>query len=231
VEGSIAEEKWRYFGFPGRHVKIAKGFRLGRHEVTYGQFDFYVWTEHRAGHGDRKFPTTAKGGRGNRPVVNVTLREASDYASWLGKRTRQDCRLPTEAEWEYAARGQKNPALPETAYPWGNEVGTNRANCRGCGSLWDGEQSAPVGSFGANGFGLHDTSGNVEEITCSAWREKLDNSAEQCADVDGPDDPGVVRGGAWNQTSSGVRSAVRLEDFGPGGHGSTVGFRVLCAIE
>ncbi len=58
---SYGEENWRYFGFPGRHVEIAKGFRLGRHEVTYDQFDYYVWTEHRAGNRDKTVPEHGNG--------------------------------------------------------------------------------------------------------------------------------------------------------------------------
>lgn len=217
------------FGSPGRHVEIAKGFRLGRHEVTYDQFDYYVWTQQRAGSVDVKFPTTAKGGRGDRPVVNVSWHEANAYAHWLGARAARDCRLPTEAEWEYAAR-----ANTTSAYPWGDEVRRSNngkqqamANCAGCGSQWDNQQSAPVGSFPANQFGLHDTSGNVWEWTCSLWREQFDGSETQCAKADNST-AWVVRGGSWYGNADFARSAARNE-FSPDFRNDGIGFRVLCS--
>ena len=72
--------------------------------------------------------------------------------------TGQTYRLLSEAEWEYVAR-----AGTETAYSWGNSIGANRANCEGCGSQWDDKQTAPVGSFAANAWGVYDMHGNVWE--------------------------------------------------------------------
>ena len=216
-------------GVPGKQVEIPKAFSLGKYEVTYEQFDYYVWEQHRAGHGDVKYPTTAKGGRGTRPVVNVTWYDATAYAEWLGKRSQRSCRLPTEAEWEYAARGNS-----ETAYPWGDEVRPRRdgkeavmANCKGCGSPWDGEQSAPVGSFPANGFGLNDMSGNVWEWTCSLWRKRFDGNEERCADPKDTETR-VARGGSWNDDPANARSAAR-NDNNPDNRNDNLGFRVLCS--
>ena len=86
------------------------------------------------------------------------------YVRWLSGQTGERYRLPSEAEWEYAAR-----AGSVTAYSWGNEIGRNRANCDGCGSQWDNGQTAPVGSFGPNGWGLHDMHGNVYEWVQDCW--------------------------------------------------------------
>ena len=80
--------------------------------------------------------------RGTRPVIDVSWNDAQAYVSWLSAETGETYRLPSEAEWEYAAR-----AGTDTAFNWGNELGDNRANCGGCGSRWDGEQTAPTGSI------------------------------------------------------------------------------------
>lgn len=214
-------EDMQYLGVPGVHIEMVKGFSLGKYEVTYDEFDYYVWQQHRAGHRDVKYPTTAKGGRGTRPVVIVTWKEANAYAEWLGGRKNQICRLPSEAEWEYAARGGT-----KTGYSWGDEVGQNKANCKDCGSRWDNDQSAPVGSFGANAFGLHDTAGNAWEWTCSAWRKKFDGSEQSCARTEDPV-ARVVRGGSWYLIADFARSAARRY-VNPDGRNFDVGFRVLC---
>ncbi|MBE2295765.1 MAG: SUMF1/EgtB/PvdO family nonheme iron enzyme [Phycisphaerales bacterium] len=210
------------FGVPGRSIEITQGFRLSKHEVTYDQYDYYVWERQRQGDNDPKYPTTAKGGRGTRPVVYITWHEATAYTQWLSARLHQNCRLPTEAEWEYAAR-----AGTHTAYPWGDKVGQNKANCNGCGNPWDNDQSAPVGSFLANAWGLHDTSGNVWEWTCSAWREQFDGNEQQCID---PKSSGirVIRSGSWFSDPADVRSAGRVY-YLPGGRFNNLGFRVWCS--
>ena len=90
-------------------------------------------------------------------------RMAQEYVSWLSRETGKLYRLLSEAEWEYVAR-----AGTTTEYPWGDDIGANKANCDGCGSQWDDKSTAPVGSFAANAFGLFDTAGNVWE-----WVEDL----------------------------------------------------------
>ena len=91
----------------------------------------------------------------------------------------------------------------------------------------DGEQSAPVGSFPPNRFGLHDTSGNVYEWTCSLWREQFDGSEEGCADGDDPARR-VLRGGAWFSDQGSARSAFR-DWSNPDYRYDFIGFRVLCS--
>ena len=210
-------------------MDVRQPFQIGVYEVTYDEFDYYVWEQQRTGHADVKYPTTPPAGGGKRPVVNVDWSEATAYARWLGGRTGRDCRLPTEAEWEYAAR-----ARSQTAYPWGNDVRSSSsgetkamANCRDCGSPWDGEESAPVGSFPTNAFGLYDTSGNVWEWTCSLWSDQFDGSEQRCADEQAPE-LRVVRGGSWNNNQDFARSAARVRN-NPNDRIDDIGFRVLCS--
>ena len=216
-------EMEKHFGVPGKPIDIVKPFYLGKTEVTYEQYDYYVWQQHRSGKTEVAFPNTAKGGRGNRPVVNVNWFDAVAYASWLGEQTNNQCHLPTEAEWEYAARAETT-----TAYPWGNEPGSNNANCDGCGSQWDNKESAPVGSFAANRFGLYDMSGNVWEWTCSNWRNQFDDNEHQCNDDTKDTQSRVLRGGSWNFNPVNVRASVRNSSR-PVDRYDYVGFRVLCS--
>jgi len=148
---SIPEEFLPNFGLPGKHTEVAGAFDLGKYEVTYEEFDYYIWEQQRSGRRDVKYPTTAKGGRGRQPVVNIDWNEAMAYAGWLGERKGLECRLPTEAEWEYAAR-----AGTPTAYPWGDDVrqesqGAIRAmaNCDGCGSPRGRRAVRPCREFSA----------------------------------------------------------------------------------
>lgn len=111
---------------PVREVAIAS-FAMSKHEVTFAQWDACVCG---GGCGGQR-PDDEGWGRADRPVVNVGWEDAQSYVSWLSRETGEEYRLPTEAEWEYAARAGA------TKYSWGNEVGVGRANCDGCGSQWD----------------------------------------------------------------------------------------------
>ena len=144
---------------PQHRVTIPRAFALGKYEVTFAQWDVCV----RAG-GCNHLPNDAGWGRGNRPVVDVSWDDARGYVRWLARKTGQEYRLPSEAEWEYAAR-----AGTTSRYHWGDSVGRGNANCDGCGSRWDLSRTAPVGSFSANRFGLHDVHGNVYEWVEDCW--------------------------------------------------------------
>ena len=212
------------FGIPGRKgVAIASGFALGRTEVTYDQFDYYVWQQQRGGPATLRYPATAAGGRGAHPVVFVNWADAMGYARWLGQRTHRQCRLPTEAEWEYAARAGR-----ATAYWWGDTVDPDRpqARCKTCDAKLRDLTSAVVGSFGPNPFGLHDTAGNVLELTCSAWRDAFDGAEQRCADLA---DTGLraIRGGSFRSPPKYLRATSRAE-IDPTFRREGIGFRVLC---
>jgi len=192
-----------------------KPFAIGLYEVTFEEYDLFCEV---TGH---EKPDDSGWGRGNRPVVNVSWNDATTYAEWLATKTRQPYRLPSDAEWEYAARGGT-----ETLFWWGNQQPTIESNCDGCGSIWDGERTAPVGRFKPNLFGLHDTAGNVFEIVADCWSDSYaDAPTDGSPYLKGGCGKRVIRGGAWSFPPHEVRSANRWRDF-PSRKSDDTGFRV-----
>jgi formylglycine-generating enzyme required for sulfatase activity len=177
------------------HEVSIKSFAMGRYEVTFAEYDKFAEAT------GRNKPSDSGWGRGNRPVINVSWHDATAYANWLTEQTGHQYRLPTEAEWEYAAR-----AGTETKYWWGNDVGSNQANCanRYCGDSF--KYTAPVGSFKPNPFGLYDTAGNVWEWTCSEYQDKYTGKEQHCAKSAGRF---AARGASWNYIAGWARSAFR----------------------
>ena len=199
---------------PVHMVNISQRIAMGRYEVTFAEYDRFV-----AATSGRR-PKDRGWGRGSRPVIDVSQEDAKAYATWLSAQTGKTYRLPSEAEWEYAAR-----AGTTTTYSWGNEIGVNRANCDGCGSEWDDTQTAPVGSFAANAFGLFDMHGNVYEWVEDCYADSyagapIDGSARSSGC--GSDVRAVVRGGSWYTHPRFLRCALRdwsppsyrFDDFG-----------------
>lgn len=134
----------------------------------------------------------------------VAWNDVLKYIQWLNNKTGKNYRLPTEAEWEYAAR-----AGTTTRYWWGNEIGNNNANCDGCGSQWDSSKTALVGSFDSNPWSLYDTAGNVWEWTCSLYVSPYNGSENQCVSNNHANGSLVVRGGSWDDNPSVLRAACR----------------------
>jgi formylglycine-generating enzyme required for sulfatase activity/energy-coupling factor transporter ATP-binding protein EcfA2 len=193
---------------PQRTVTILSAFAISKFELTFDKWDAC----HDAG-GCTNNADAYTWGRGQQPVINVSWDDAKQYVAWLSRETGKDYRLLTEAEWEYAER-----AGTQTAYYWGDVVGTGNANCDGCGSRWDNSQSAPVGSFAPNALGLYDTAGNVWEWVEDCWHETYDNAPKngsawttQVALTANGDCLRVARGGAWFYPTSTVRSAARTK--------------------
>jgi formylglycine-generating enzyme required for sulfatase activity len=208
---------------PVREVIIKRSFAVSRYEVTFDQYDGFAKAT------GRNLPDDEGWGRGRQPVIYVSWNDAVAYATWLSEQTGKRYRLPTEAEWEYAAR-----AGTETAYWWGNEMRPGLANCRTCDSKWDGKGTAPVGSFKPNGFGLYDTSGNVSE-----WVQDCRHESYQGAPSDGSaweekdgGDCSVrgIRGGMWLWAHNNVRSSGRFWNR-PSFSGRALGFRLVRQIE
>ena len=203
---------------PVRTVTIGKRIAMGRYEVTFADYDRFV-----AATSGRR-PDDLGWGRGSRPVIGVSQKDAKAYAAWLSAQTGKTYRLPSESEWEYAAR-----AGTETAYSWGNEIGFNRANCVGCGSVWYNRQTAPVGSFAANAFGLFDMHGNVDEWVEDCYVDSYvgapsDGSARTSGC--GANVLAVERGGSWVFSPQGLRSANRDWDS-PSNRINDNGFRLV----
>ena len=210
------------FGYPPADAELETDFMIGKYEVTYTQYDYYIWQQKTAENG-LKYPAGAVSTqqRGQRPVTQVSWNEANGYLQWLSDKTGQTYRLPTEVEWEYAARGGS-----KTAYFNGDEIGQNKANCKDCGSQWDNQTLAPVGSFTANAYGLHDVAGNVWEWTCSEWSTEFDGREAACKPPEETDGNRVIRGGSWLTTTEWLRSSARGR-FLTGNRDDSVGFRVI----
>ena len=149
----------RYTEWPRRPVTIAAPFAIGRFEVTAGEWHACL------ADGGCIARRIARGKlAADQPAGWLSWHDATLYVRWLGVRTGQRYRLPSEAEWEYAAR-----AGTETTFWWGQKLGRGNAHCRGCGSRFSVLTSAAVGSFAANAFGLHDVGGNVWEWVEDCW--------------------------------------------------------------
>lgn len=204
---------------PTREIKLHP-FAIGLYEITFDEYDRFC---EQSGH-DK--PDDSEWGRGRRPAINVSWEEAKEFTEWLSRKTGKRYRLPTDAEWEYAAR-----AGTESRFWWGDDAGKSHANCENCGGLWDGEMTAPVGRFAPNPFGLHDTAGNVFEWVADCHH---DTFAEAPADGSAIEKEGcgkrVIRGGAWSFPPRELRSANRWRDF-PTRRSDDTGFRVLRELD
>ena len=201
---------------PQRKVSLSRAFAVGKFEVTFGEWDACM-----AEGGCAHKPNDNGWGRGRQPVIAVSWQDAQAYVTWLSKKTGKPYRLLTEAEWEYAARAETS-----TRYPWGDAPGSNLANFEDSGGRWSFKQTGPVGSFAANGFGLHDMIGNVWE-----WTQDCYNKNYKGAPVDGRAwESGncgvrVVRGGSWFSSADFARVANRIWGE-PADRDSFLGFRL-----
>ena len=201
--GSRARERGPANERPRHRVRIDYQFAVGVYEVTFDEW--YACLD--AGGCGNYLPTIPDDSwdRENRPVINVNWEEAQSYVRWLSAWTGKRYRLLSESEWEYVAR-----AGTETAYSWGDSVGVNRANCDGCGSQWDGKQTAPVGSFAANAWGVYDMHGNVWEWVQDCWNKSYEGAPSDGSSWESGDcDRRVLRGGTWAIYPRRLHSAAR----------------------
>ncbi len=190
---------------PIHRVKI-KSFFMSKYEITFAEYDIFAEAT-----GKQK-PDDNGWGRDNqravfRAVFNISWDDAVAYATWLSQQTGDQYRLPSEAEWEYAAR-----AGTKTKYWWGDDIDKNKAN--------------PVGSFKANQFGLYYTAGNVWEWCADYYQENYNNAPTDGSAWKKDSKYRVLRGGSWYYRSNDVRSAARTRDV-PTRRDSDIGFRVV----
>ena len=215
---------------PPTEVRIAYPFAIGKYEATFREWDSCV----DAG-GCTYVPGDNGWGRGDRPAINLARPDVDQYVTWISQRTGQTYRLPSEAEWEYAARG----GTTTTRY-WGNELGAGMVTCNGCPGRWDLRNTTLAGSFPANPFGLHDTIGNVTEWVADCWNDTHDgnpgNGAARTEDSpwwqDGSCVRPVKRGSSWSSYSWSVTAAYRHYSWpGPWSpRENMTGFRLVRSI-
>ena len=218
---------------PQHEVHIRRGFRMGVHEVTLEQFKQYI---DEAGRDDLLSDDFIEGNdSGDRaPVTWVSWHDARDFIVWLNeKEGTRAYRLPSEAEWEYAAR-----AGTRTRYSWGDSISCSQARygrrpdtdlfpVGECSDSYDGP--VPVGSFAANAFGLFDMHGNVWEWVQDCWHDSYEGAptdGSAWTSGCGSEARAVVRGGSWFHIPRFLRSAFRGWDS-PSYRILNVGFRLV----
>ena len=212
---------------PVRTVNISKRIAMGRYEVTFADYDRFA----DASGTPQTRPADEGWGRGTRPVINVSRADAKAYAAWLSTQTGKTYRLPSEAEWEYAAR-----AGTTTAYSFGASITCSQASyardlgdpCN-AGSDNSLARTSAVGSFPVNNFGLYDMHGNVQEWVEDCYIANYTNaSANGGARTSGCGTPSraTARGGSLNSPARNLRSANR--NFGvPSTRIEVLGFRLV----
>jgi len=197
-----------------QHEVTLSAFKMSKYAVTFEQYDAFCEAT------GRSKPSDEGWGRDKRPVINVSWHDATAFAEWMG------CRLPTEAEWEYACR-----AGTSTPFNTGNNLTTAQANYNGNYPYNDNvkgeyqERTVPVGSFSPNAWGLYDMHGNVWEW-CSDWYGDYSTSAQTNPKGSSLGSYRVYRGGCWSINANFCRSAYR--DCGtPDSCYDFIGFRLV----
>ena len=205
---------------PAHQVTIGAPVAIGKFEVTVQQWNACV--------DGRGCPQVAQPANtpANAPMRDVSWDDAQQYVKWLGAASGKPYRLPTEAEWELAARGGT-----ATRYWWGEQMTTGKANCKECGPPWTADRPASVGTFSANPYGLHDTSGSVWEWVGDCWHN---NFKDAPADGRSWDEPNcrvrVIRGGSWREGAAYMVASTRFR-YDASVRQSQNGFRVARSLK
>lgn len=194
---------------PTYSVSISKPFAIGKYEISFDDYDFYCEET-----GISK-PDDEGWGRGKRPVINITWDEAFYYTKWLSEKTGENYFLPSDAQWEYAAR-----AGTQTSYWWGNEPGDKLAQCGDCAAIHRCkdckdvpllvEGTAIVGSYKKNPFGLYDVHGNVMEWVADCEHKTNSSKASNGSPRrNGNCNRRLIKDGSWANNVRFIRASVR----------------------
>ncbi len=205
---------------PVHRVAIGAPFAIGRFEITVAQWTMCF------SDGACTFEPRATADPERTAIRNVSWEDAMGYSAWLNRKTGRKYRLPSEAEWEYAAR-----AGTSGRYWWGDKPAADKANCKNCGGPWSRKAPAPIGSQDPNPFGLHDMNGGVAEWTADCWNNSYtgaprDGSARNRSDCA----QRVLRGGSWRNEADYLRSAARFF-YDADVRYLVNGFRVAASVE
>ncbi len=248
IMGSAAGEPGHFDNEGPQHTVTVRAFALAKYDVTSEQFLKFLqatgykpaacnsilnlrWHQSEAGHA--RPPVEVEPPQW--PAVCLEWKDAKAYIAWLNtlaKAARPELaaragpyRLPSEAEWEYAARGGTT-----TARWWGNDLGTGNANCNGCGSTYDARVLSDVTAFASNPFGLYGMLGNAWQWTADCWHPSYAGAPRDgSAWIGGDCGRHVLRGGSWDNVPVFVRSAARSGAPAVAGeydYSSLAGFRV-----
>ena len=210
------------------HNVTVSSFYISKYEVTFAEYDKFCDAT------GRSKPDDEGWGRGNRPVMHVSWNDATAYCNWLSQKTGQTYRLPTEAEWEYAAGGGQNSTLTKGAggiiklTKW---AGTNSESSLGSYAWYrdnSGNKTHPVGTKSPNSLGIYDMSGNVWEW-CSDRYGDYSSSSQTNPTGASSGSFRVNRGGGWYFSADACRVAFR-GDIGPTDSFSDLGFRLVRAF-
>jgi len=218
--GSPPDEVGRFRNEGPQHeVTFGAPFAVSVYEISYEDWDVCERYGGCAHIDDSHF------GRGKQPVVNVSWTEAQHYAAWLSRTTGKPYRLLSETEYEYAAR-----AGSTSAFPWGDAVGKGHGDCAGCGSRWDNQRPAPVGSFAPNGFGLFDMQANIWQWVSDCYHRDYNGAPSNGRTWSSPGcDMRVIRGGSWDLAPKYARSSDRRR-AADDSRLNTLGFRVARSL-
>jgi formylglycine-generating enzyme required for sulfatase activity len=216
---------------PQRKVAIGQAFAMGKFEVTFAQWDACA-----AEGGCKHKPKDEEWGRGKRPVINVSWHDATQFVAWLSGKTGRAYRLPTEAEWEYAARGITSASEPHPPFSTGATINYKQANYDANFTYGEGkmglfrQKTLDVGSLPRNAFGLHDMHGNVWEWVQDCYKDSYQGAPTDGSAVALPDcGLRILRGGSWSYFPQLLRSAYRYATT-PDIRLDMVGFRVARSL-